>query len=146
MARRRLGERTGALKDAVARFTVPHSGWVRAVREALGMSAGDLAARLGVAESTVLRLEASERAQTAQLSSLRRAADALDCDLVYALVPRRPLEETVQAQARRQAARSFDPVRHTMMLEDQTPKESVVEALLADAAARWVDRPGLWND
>jgi predicted DNA-binding mobile mystery protein A len=109
------------------------------------MSSKDLAARIGVAESTVLRLEVSEQAETAQLSSLRRAADALGCDLVYALVPRLPLEHVVQEQARKQAMSFLAPVQHTMLLEGQTPKRSDTETLLADAVADWVDRPGLWN-
>jgi predicted DNA-binding mobile mystery protein A len=145
-ARRRLDERSELLRDHAPEFTAPRSGWLRAVREALGMSAKDLAARMGVVESTVVRLEASERAQTAQLGSLRRAAEALGCDLVYALVPRRPLVETVQEQARRQAVKSLASVQHTMLLEDQVPQRSVIENLLTEAVGEWVDRPGLWND
>jgi predicted DNA-binding mobile mystery protein A len=144
-ARRRLDERGQPLRERAADLAVPRSGWLRAVREALGMSSRDLAARMGVAESTVVRLETSEREGTAQLNSLRRAADALGCDLVYAVVPRRPLEDTVQQQARSKAVRSLAPVQHTMLLEDQTPADSVLESLLADLAADWVDRPGLWD-
>jgi len=109
------------------------------------MSSTDLAARMGVTESTVLRLEASERADAAQLSSLRRAAAALDCDLVYALVPRQPLEDAVQTQARKRAVDFLTPVRHTMLLEDQSPKQSTFDGLVADSVAEWVDKPGLWN-
>ena len=144
-ARRRLDERAEGLRNDATYFLVPRSGWLRAIREALAMSSNDLAARMGVAESTVVRLEASELADTAQLGSLRRAADALGCDLVYAVVPRRSLEQTVQEQARKQAAKFLAPVQHTMLLEDQTPTRSVAESLLADAAAGWVDRPGLWS-
>ncbi len=144
-ARRRLDERTDVLRQALPELGTPRGGWLRAVREALGMSSMDLAARLGVNESTVLRLEASERADTAQLSSLRRAAAALDCDLVYALVPRRSLETMVLTQARLRAADFVTPVRHTMLLEDQSPSQSSVDGLLADAAAEWADKPGLWN-
>jgi predicted DNA-binding mobile mystery protein A len=144
-ARRRLEERAELLRNDAANFAVPRGGWLRAIREALGMSSNDLAARLGMAQSTVVRLEASELADTAQLNSLRSAANALGCDLVYALVPRRPLEETVHEQARKRAAKFLAPVEHTMLLEDQTPKRSVAETLMADAVADWVDRPGLWN-
>jgi predicted DNA-binding mobile mystery protein A len=116
-----------------------------AIREALGMSARDLAHRIGVADSTIVRLEASERAGTVQLNSLRRAADALDCDLVYALVPRRPLDEIVQEQARRQAVKVLTSVHHTMLLEDQVPADAAMRDLLDDTIAEQVDRPGLWR-
>lgn len=116
-----------------------------AIREALGMSARDLAGRMGVADSTVVRLEASERAGTVQLNSLRRAADALGCDLVYALVPRRPLDEIVQEQARRQAVKVLASVHHTMLLEDQVPADSAMRDLLDDTITEQVDRPGLWR-
>lgn len=145
-ARRRLDERGAELRQRLAQFSAPHGGWVGAIREALGMSRKDLAARMKVTESTVARLEASERAGTAQLDTLRRTADALGCDLVYALVPRRPLEDMVQEQARTQAVKLLAAVQHTMMLEDQLPQQSALRQMLDDAAAERVDRPGLWNE
>jgi predicted DNA-binding mobile mystery protein A len=69
----------------------PPRGWVRAVREALGMSAAALAARLGTTAGAVTRLEQSEASDRIRLETLRRAADALGCDLVYLLIPRSPL-------------------------------------------------------
>src|ERR1700729_4016860 len=78
----------------------PSRGWVRAVREALGMSAAALAARLGTTAGAVTRLEQSEAGDRIGLETLRRAADALECDLVYLLVPRRPLGEVVHERAR----------------------------------------------
>src|SRR5229473_7052183 len=82
----------------------PPRGWVRAVREALGMSATALAARLGTTAGAVTRLEQSEAAYRVRLDTLRRAADALGCDLVYLLVPRRPLTAVVRDRARAQVA------------------------------------------
>jgi predicted DNA-binding mobile mystery protein A len=81
----------------------PPKGWVRAIRDGLGMTSTELAVRLGVSQSTVSELEHSEMRDTAKLGSLRRAADALDCELVYILVPRTSLADTVRAQARRKA-------------------------------------------
>lgn len=57
----------------------PPQGWVKAIREALGMPAAHLAQRLGVAPSTVTRMETSEADDTVSLATLRRAAEALDC-------------------------------------------------------------------
>ena len=145
-ARTHLDERGNELRQMVPELSPPHGGWVGALREALAMPRKDLAVRMRVAESTVARLEASERAGTVQLDTLRRAADALGCDLVYALVPRRRLEDMVQVQARAQAAKVLAVVQHTMLLEDQLPQQSTLQRMLEDAATEQVDRPGLWNE
>src|SRR5258708_29177418 len=81
-------------------FPRPARGWVHAIREALGMSAAALAARMGTTAGAVTRLEQSEAADRIRLDTLRRAADALECDLVYLLVPRRPLTAVVRDRAR----------------------------------------------
>jgi predicted DNA-binding mobile mystery protein A len=117
LARRRLDERL-ALVGTVD-LTSPRAGWLRAIREALGMPARHLADTLGVTTNAVFAMERSEQVGTIQLDTLRRAADALDCDLVYALVPRTSLAGTVEAAASRALRRSTDSVHRTMVLEDQ---------------------------
>ena len=66
----------------------PPKGWIRAIRQALGISAGELARRLGTSRQLPLQMEKGEAEDRITLKSLRAAANALDCDLVYALVPR----------------------------------------------------------
>jgi predicted DNA-binding mobile mystery protein A len=120
----------------------PPRGWVRAVREALGMSAAVLATRLGTTASAVTRLEQSEAADRIRLDTLRRAADALGCDLVYVLVPRRPLHAVVQERARELAHEQVAAVEQTMLLEDQaTGETSELEARLAE---QLLARGSLW--
>lgn len=104
-ARERLDERLVPLKPA-ERFRAPPKGWVRAVRDALGMSGVQFARRLGVQPPSVAALEASEESGAIQLKTLRRAAEALDCTLVYALVPNDTLEGAVRARAQNRLARS----------------------------------------
>src|ERR1035438_1330735 len=101
------------------RLARPSRGWVRAVREALGMSAAALSARLGTTAGAVTRLEQSEASDRIQLETLRRAADALGCDLVYLLVPRRPLATVMHDRARELARRQIAAVEQTMRLEGQ---------------------------
>lgn len=121
----------------------PPRGWVRSVREALGMSAAVLAARLGTTAGAVTRLEQSEAADRIRLDTLRRAADALGCDLVYLLVPRRPLSAVVRDRARELARRQVAAVQQTMRLEDQaTDTASEMEEQLA---RELLDRGGLWS-
>ena len=78
----------------------PPRGWARAIRDAFGMTAGQLGARMGVTQPTIQKLERSEQEGTIQLGSLRRLAEALDCELVYVFVPRQRLEQTYEAAAR----------------------------------------------
>ncbi len=124
----------------------PHKGWIRAIRDALGMSSTELAARLGVSQQRASELERGELRETIKLETLRRAADALDCDLVYALVPRSSLEESVARQAHRKASAHLDPVAHHSRLEDQAIDEESTAAQLEDLSARFIDRRGLWTN
>jgi predicted DNA-binding mobile mystery protein A len=103
----------------VRRFAAPVRGWIKAVREALGMTTAQLAKRLGIKQPTVVALEQSEAKGTIELATLRRVAEALDCTLVYALVPNKPLEAMVRGRARLFARLRRGPVEHSMLLEDQ---------------------------
>ena len=112
----------------------PPSGWAKALREALGMPAAYLAKRLGVVPSTVLRLETSEADDTISLASLRRMAEVLDCELQYALVPRKTIAQTLQIQADKVARERMTTVAHTMALEAQATSPESVEAQVQEMA------------
>ncbi|MCI3951675.1 MAG: hypothetical protein K0R53_1172 [Burkholderiales bacterium] len=97
----------------------PRGGWLRAVREALGMTTAQLAKRLGVAQQTVVKLERNEAAGKITLQSLRRVAEAMNCRVSYAVVPNKPLAETRRERARALADALIKPVAHSMRLEEQ---------------------------
>ena len=98
-SRSHLDERFKAL-GPVTRYSPPVRGWIKAVREALGMTTAQLAKRLRMKQPSVVAIEQSEAKGTIELATLRRVAEALDCTLVYALVPNKPLEATVRDRAR----------------------------------------------
>lgn len=98
---------------------LPRSGWIRAIRGALGMSQAVLAEHLGVSAAAVNKLEHAERRGGITISKLAEVAAALDCTLVYALVPNSTLEQTVIAQASKVAAEMLGYVARTMALEAQ---------------------------
>jgi predicted DNA-binding mobile mystery protein A len=104
----------------------PKSGWIKTIRKALGMSAKQLAHRLNISRSRIVTLEHAEQRSVTTLRSLRDAANALNCDLVYALVPRNSLQETIEQQATKKAKSHLKPVAYSMALEEQavTGKES----------------------
>jgi predicted DNA-binding mobile mystery protein A len=118
-ARLALDQQLAVAKQLAPALTVPRGGWLRVIRDALGVSSAVLARRLRLNQSTVIRLEQNEGGGIIQLDTLRRAADALGCDLVYALIPRRPLEHTFHARALEIASAELHAVEHTMALEDQ---------------------------
>jgi predicted DNA-binding mobile mystery protein A len=98
---------------------IPRLGWIRAVRGALGMSQAVLAKRLGVSAAAVNKLEQAERHGGITIRKLTEVAGALDCTLVYVLVPRSTLEQTVATQAHQVAAELLGYVARTMALESQ---------------------------
>ncbi len=102
-----------------SKYAVPHLGWVRAIRDALGMSAAALAFRMGVTGPAVRALENTEVEGGARLSSLRRAAEAMDCTLVYAFIPNSSLEQAVDRQAASVLDEQMRRVSQTMALEAQ---------------------------
>jgi predicted DNA-binding mobile mystery protein A len=102
----------------------PVKGWIRAVREALGMTGKQLATRLNVSQPRIPKLEQDELSGVVSLKTMRQAAEAMDCVLVYAIVPRTSLEETVRTQARKVAEARMQRVSHTMMLEAQNLSSS----------------------
>jgi predicted DNA-binding mobile mystery protein A len=117
----------------VKSLQLPAKGWIRAVREALGMSGKQLAGRLKVSQPRVHKLEQSEPSGALTLRTMRQVAEALDCVFVYALVPRSSLEETVRTQARTVAGERLQRVSHTMLLEAQGLSTKEQQASLDDA-------------
>lgn len=98
----------------------PPTGWLRAIRTALGMGANVVAARLGITDSGLRKLELAEASDAITLSTLRRAAEALDCELRYVLVPRQSLRETRWQQALTRARAWKQQAERTMTLEAQS--------------------------
>jgi predicted DNA-binding mobile mystery protein A len=100
--RRRLDDRLGGLLVLVG--PRPGRGWIRAIRDALGMSTFELAERMGVSQPRISQYERAEVGGTIRLSTLERVAASLKCNLCYALVPEEPLQAIVHRQALEKAA------------------------------------------
>jgi predicted DNA-binding mobile mystery protein A len=115
---RQLEERLAAWRPLKTQST-PRGGWVRAIRQALGMGVTQLAERARMRPPTILDFEKSEVKGTITLNSLRRLAEAMDATLVYALVPNSTLAEAVAGQALKKAQAAGSRVGHSMSLEAQ---------------------------
>jgi predicted DNA-binding mobile mystery protein A len=118
----------------------PKKGWIRAIRDALGMSGRQLGARMDVSKMWVGDMERLEATGATTLKTLRRAAEAMDCVLVYALVPKTSLKETLLKQARRKVRQDMARASHTMALEDQALTQDEVGKATETAATSLLDK------
>jgi predicted DNA-binding mobile mystery protein A len=126
----------------------PPRGWVRAIRDALGMTTTQFAKRLGVSQPRIIKLEKAEVDGTITLRTLQKAAEALGCRVVYLLVPEKPLAETVRERAALVAERQSSAVEHTMRLEDQTVRDKrAAQELRRQATEELLRHPArLWDE
>jgi predicted DNA-binding mobile mystery protein A len=131
---------------SLAQVVRPPRGWIRAIREALGMTTGQLAKRLGVHQPRVIELERGEATGNITVKSLERAAQALGCRLVYVLVPEEPLADVIRKRASVIADQQLASVEQSMRLEGQGVNDKaqhqeahqrLVERLLRRPARLW---------
>ena len=143
-----LDKRFAELRPWVRRTARPPRGWVRAIRQALGMTTGQMAKRMAVSQPRINELEAAEQHGNITLTSLERAAEALGCRVVYLLIPERPLGETLKARATFVAARRLASVEQTMRLEGQEVSgKKRRQAALDDQVKTLLARPArLWDE
>jgi predicted DNA-binding mobile mystery protein A len=146
-ARRQLDKRLNKLRYSDA-FTRPPRGWIKAIREALGMTTAQLAQRIGVSQSRAFVIEKAEKEGSITMESLERAARALDCRVVYALIPRNSLNDLVEERARVVAEKRLQSARHSMALEAQSVDVSDEEEQLKQMIQRLIEKSGseLWKD
>ncbi|MCX7056526.1 MAG: mobile mystery protein A [Proteobacteria bacterium] len=125
----------------------PTGGWLRAVRNALGMTTRQLAQSVGVSQAAVVNAERTEARGDITLATLRRYAAALGCELSYALVPLRPLQQVVEERADHIARDQVSRVRHSMALENQSTSNEYLEREIAELRAKLLEgkRSRLWR-
>jgi predicted DNA-binding mobile mystery protein A len=130
-------------------ITLPGGSWVRAIRDALGMTAGQLAERIGVSQPRITAIEKAEANGSITLKTLRLAAEGLNCSLVYLLLPNEPLDAMVRERADRIATTQLRRTHQTMKLENQAlesgplkrERERLIDELLRGDPRRLWDTP-----
>ncbi len=125
----------------------PRTGWIKAIRESLGMTSSQLASRMGIQQSGVILLEQREIQKKVSLETLERAAQALQCKLVYALIPEESLEKTLQYQAELVSEKIFKRTLHTMDLEMQKSNREETELHRQELITSLIDKldKRLWD-
>ncbi len=145
--RRRQLDRRLAPARQIGALAPPEGGWIRSIRQSLGMSTRQLAQRIGVERATAADFERSEAAGTITLKSLEKVASGLGATLIYSLVPTKSLDTTLRDQATEKADQLFARVSTTMGLEQQDvdrdaardSRDDVVERLIRELPR------DLWN-
>lgn len=146
LARKQLERRFAPLREMS--FAVPPRGWIKAIREALGMTARQLAARMGTSVSRIPVIEKAEVSGSTTIKTLRQAAEAMNCTFVYAFVPTKPLDDILRDRARQKASKDIARLDHTMRLENQ----ALLKADLDDEQRRMIELilsgslRGLWDN
>ncbi|MEK7660720.1 MAG: mobile mystery protein A [Pseudomonadota bacterium] len=142
-----MDKRLGQL-PSLARFARPPKGWIKSIREALGMTMAQLAERLGVSQPRIFILEQNEALGSITMESLERAANALDCDLAYVLIPReKTLEATIRIQSIKAAHQMVKSTQHTMSLENQALDQKDIENQVLQVASKLREKSNtkIWN-
>lgn len=121
--RKQLGDRLAKIREIAPLLSPPRGGWLRSLRNALGMRQQDLGGRLGVSKQSIAALERREADGTITLAKLREAARALGGELHYVVLPVRPVEETLEHRAGQVARFMAGQVHHSMRMEDQATGE-----------------------
>jgi predicted DNA-binding mobile mystery protein A len=117
----------------------PKGGWISSVRQALGLTLQQVGKQIRTSRQAIQQLERAEAEDRITLGALRRAATALGCDLVYALVPNTgSFAELAERPTRDRAARDARSVVQTMLLEDQKPGN--LDQLIEGEAQRRLNR------
>lgn len=147
LARKQLDKRLELVRDTDV-LTRPPRGWIKAIREALGMTTSQLAKRIGVSQPRVVEIEKSEKSGAITLDTLERAARALDCRLVYTLVPKKPFEEMVEDRARNVAKKRLESTSHSMALEAQAVNKEDAKKHFEQLFNRLIEKSGseLWKE
>ena len=134
--------------STLAQKPVPKKGWIRTIRDALGMSSYVLADRLGCKRNNITAIEQRERKGTITLETLEQVAQALNCKLVYCLVPLEPFDITLEKRARLVAKKRIATVNHSMKLEQQGLSQKQLQQQEDDLVQELLrnDPKNLWTD
>jgi predicted DNA-binding mobile mystery protein A len=126
----------------------PLKGWIRAIKDALGMNGRQLADRMGEHRSRTKQIEQQELTGSITIKTMRRTAEALDCQFVYGFVSKTSLEETVRARAKQVAAKRLAQANQTMVLENQSLSERENKQVLSEMTDELVDTmpSNLWDE
>ena len=146
-ARRQYARIVDRAAEQFRNFHRPKDGWITLLRQALGMSGANVAARMDVSRNAVYQAERNEREGAITIAQMRKIADAMDAEFVYAVIPKGSVEDVIRTQAHRKAEARVRRASSHMALESQSlPSEQTKQRIddLAEQLLREMP-PDFWE-
>lgn len=127
------------------RYAAGVASWTQYIRKALGMTVPQLADRAGLATPTIYKVEKSEKSDQLTLQTLKTVAEALECEFVYAFVPKEPIEDMIERQAKKRAKTVIKQANLQMEYEDQAVSAKETNAQFEELVEKLKGSKTLWD-
>lgn len=114
---------------SIAKDTNVRTGWIAYMRQAMSMTLSTLAKATGLSPATVQQIEKREKAGKVTIETMRKIATAMECEFVYALIPKQGLGDFLKTKATAKATRIVREADIHMTLEDQRVSEDIKERI-----------------
>lgn len=127
---------------------VPPIGWIKAIRNGIGMSMEQLGKKLSITKQGVMDIEKREKEGAITIKSLQEIAKAMDMKLVYGFVPNEgDLEQMIETRAIEMAKKIVERTSNTMKLEDQANSKERIEKAIKERASEIINKTPkiLWD-
>lgn len=126
--------------SALKEVAIPPTGWIKAIRTAIGMSMLQLGNKLSISKQAVLDIERREKEGSITIKSLREIGKAIDMQLVYGFVPNDgSLDALIEKRAATLAAEIVMRASNTMKLEDQGNSNERIQMAIKERTASIVN-------
>ena len=121
----------------------PLQGWIKTIRELFGMTTIQFSKKLKISQPRLVFMEKNEK--NLKLSTMEKIADELNCDFVYALVPREKINDIIYNRAKQKALQIITKVNSNMMLENQlSENKEILEETIEDLLNKKITK--IWDE
>lgn len=142
-----LNEKMLQLAD-MQHVIVPPIGWIKAIRNGIGMSMEQLGKKLSITKQGVMDIEKREKEGAITIKSMQEIAKAIEMKFVYGFVPDAgSLEQMIETRALEMATKIVQRTSNTMKLEDQENSKERIEKAIKERAAEIINKTPkiLWD-
>jgi predicted DNA-binding mobile mystery protein A len=127
---------------------IPPIGWIKALRNGIGMSMEQLGNKLSITKQGVMDIEKREKEGAITINSMQEIAKAMDTQFVYGFVPKAgSLEQMIEYRALEIATKIVERTSTSMKLEDQANSKERIENAIKERASEIINRTPkiLWD-